>query len=119
MDGEEPLQRRVRTVIIGNCGELTGGVQLLPDAEVDDGWLDLVVVSPRGVAGWAAVTATVLTRSRYGHPIVQHFRCRRVELRAEKPLHVQLDGDPIGQARVLRAHLEERALVVRVPERVR
>jgi diacylglycerol kinase (ATP) len=116
MDDGEPLHRRVRSVIVGNCGELTGGVRLLPAAEVDDGWLDLVVLAPRGVAGWAAVTATVLTRSRYGHPIVERFRCRRVELRAAKPLHVQLDGDPVGQARVLRARVDEHALVVRVPE---
>jgi diacylglycerol kinase (ATP) len=113
LDGAEPVRRRLRSVIVGNCGELTGGVRLMPQARIDDGWLDVVVVAPRGVVGWLAVTGAVLTRSRWGHPVVEHFRCRRAEVTAEKPLHVQLDGDPAGQARVLRAEVDAAALVVR------
>jgi diacylglycerol kinase (ATP) len=114
LDDEEPIRRRLRSVIVGNCGELTGGVRLMPEAKIDDGWLDVVVVAPRGIVGWFAVTGAVLTRTRWGHPVVQHFRCRRIEVTAEKPLHVQLDGDPGGMARVLRAAVDPAALVVRV-----
>jgi diacylglycerol kinase (ATP) len=113
LDDGEALRRRLRSVIVGNCGELTGGVRLMPEARPDDGRLDVVVVAPRGVVGWMAVTGAVLTRSRWGHPVVEHFTCRRVEVRAEKPLHVQLDGDPAGMARVLRAEVQPAALVVR------
>ena len=77
----------------------------MPEARIDDGRLDVVVVAPRGVVGWMAVIGAVLTRSRWGHPVVEHFTCRRVEVSAEKPLHVQLDGDPAGMARVLRAEV--------------
>jgi diacylglycerol kinase (ATP) len=115
IDDRPPVTRRMRSVIVGNCGELTGGVRLLPDAQVDDGWLDVVVVSAGGVVGWAAVIGAVLTRSRRGHPVVEHFRCREIEIRAEAPNQVQLDGDPAGEARVLRARLEPLALSVRVP----
>src|SRR5919202_1915022 len=114
MDGEEPVRRRLRSVIVGNCGELTGGVRLMPEAKIDDGRLDVVVVAPRGVVGWVAVTGAVLTRSHWGHPVVEHFRCQHIEVTAEKPLHVQLDGDPAGLARVLRAAVDPGALVVRV-----
>ncbi len=117
LDGGPVLHRRIRTVIVGNCGELTGGLRLLPDALVDDGRLDVVVISPRGVVGWAAVTASVLSGSRWGHPVMQRFQCREVEIRAEKPLQMQLDGDPAGEARVLRARVDPRALVVRAPKR--
>ncbi len=112
-DDAEPVRRRLRSVIVGNCGELTGGVRLMPEARIDDGRLDVVVVAPRGVWGWMAVTGTVLTRSRRGHPVVEHFTCHRVEIRAERPLHVQLDGDPAGLARVLRAEVRAGALLVR------
>jgi diacylglycerol kinase family enzyme len=116
LDDEPPVRRRVRTVVVGNCGSLTGGIQLLPDARPDDGWLDVVAISPRGVVGWAAVTASVMSRMRRGHPLVERFRCRRVEIRAETPLHMQLDGDPAGQARVLRASVDPGALLVRAPQ---
>jgi len=113
LDGGPVLRRRVRSVVVGNCGELTGGVRLLPDARPDDGWLDLVVVSPRGVVGWAAVTMTVLTRHRRGHPVVEHFRCRSVEIRPERALPAQLDGDPIGSARALRVRVDEGVLAIK------
>ncbi len=112
LDGAPAKHRRVRSVLIGNCGELTGGLRLMPDALVDDGWLDVAVFAPRGIVGWGAVIATVLTRSHRGYPVVQHFRCRSVEIHAELPLHVQLDGDPVGRARVLRARVDPLALQV-------
>ena len=109
-----PLQqRRVRAVVVGNCGTLTAGIPLMPQAAVDDGWLDVVVVSPRTVLGWLGITATVLTRA--GHPAVEHVRCRSIDIRAERPLHVQLDGDSVGTARRLRASVDPLALLVRVP----
>lgn len=115
LDDGEPISRRVRTVIIGNCGELTGGFRLMPDAELDDGLLDVAVIAPATVVGWGAVVATVLSHYRRSHPIVEHFRCRTIEVRAESPLHVQLDGDVAGTARVLRATVDPLALRVRVP----
>ncbi len=112
LDDGPPVHRWVRSVLVGNCGELVGGVPLMPEAEVDDGWLDIAVVAPRGVVGWGAVVATVLTRSRRGHPVVQHLRCRSVEIRTEQPLHVQLDGDTVGTARALRVRVDPGALTV-------
>jgi len=115
------MHLRVRGVIIGNCGELTGGVQLMPEAEVDDGWLDIVVVAPRRVVQWGAVVVSVLSRvrprtvGRGRNPVVQHFRCRSLEIRAEKPLAIQLDGDPACEARVLRARVDHLGLGVRTP----
>ena len=76
--------------------------------------LDVVIVAPRGVGGWAAVAAAVLTRARRTNIMVQHLRCRRIEIRAERPLHIQLDGDPVGTGRALRASVDPSSLLVRV-----
>jgi diacylglycerol kinase (ATP) len=106
-------QRRVRAIVVGNLGMLQGGIQLMPGAVPDDGWLDVVVVSPRSIFGWLSVTGAVLARR--GHATVEHFRCRTIEVRAERPLHAQLDGDPAGVAQVLRATVDPLALLIRVP----
>jgi diacylglycerol kinase (ATP) len=109
-----PLQqRRVRAVVVGNLGMLQGGIQLMPGALPDDGWLDVVVVSPRFLLGWLSVTGAVITRR--GHATVEHFRCRTIEVRAERPLHAQLDGDPAGTAQMMRASVDPLALLIRVP----
>jgi diacylglycerol kinase (ATP) len=113
VDGGQPFQRRVRAVVIGNCGTLTAGIPLMPDAVVDDGWLDVVIVSPRTVLSWLTLSAKVIVRK--SHPAVEHARCRSVRIRAERPLQIQLDGDTIGAGRELAAEIDPLALVIRVP----
>ena len=39
VDDSEEFSRRTRTVVIGNCGKLLGGLILMPEAEVADGKL--------------------------------------------------------------------------------
>ncbi|GAB3598044.1 diacylglycerol kinase family protein [Angustibacter peucedani] len=111
-DGPEAT-RRVRTVLVGNCGTLTGGIQLLPEAEVDDGWLDAVTLSPKGIASWASVAARVIAGR--GHHRVERVRCKEFSVRVDRPTEAQLDGDVVGKVRALRARVEPGVLVVRVP----
>ncbi len=114
--GDDPtLSRRVQSVLIGNCGKLTGGLVLMPDAEVDDGQLDSVVLSPKGVVGWVAVAGRVITRRRAGHERVEHHRSTDVRVEADRMVEVQLDGDSVGAAREITASVDPLALTVRVP----
>jgi diacylglycerol kinase family enzyme len=115
IDDEEIVTRRVRTIVIGNCGKLLGGVVLMPDAELDDGILDVVSIAPTGVVGWAAVFGRVITRQRKGHKRVEHWRGKSMRFRAEQPLEAQLDGDPTGEATRLDVRVDPGALLVRVP----
>ena len=114
-DGRHVVHRRVRSIIIGNVGRLQGGVELLPDATVDDGSLDAVLLSPKGLVGWAAVVAGILTKNRFGHRRVEHFQCRsmQVDLSGAHEEEVQLDGDPIGPARSLTVTVLPKSLIVR------
>jgi diacylglycerol kinase (ATP) len=111
-DSGPPVVRRVRTVIVGNCGRLTGGIVLIPDAEIDDGWLDVVALSPRGVVSWASMATRVLSRREDRR--VGRRRCREVLVRCDPPQQGQLDGDPVGMVRAIRARIDRGALVVRV-----
>jgi diacylglycerol kinase (ATP) len=116
VDGGPVLERRVRTVVVGNCGRLTGGLVLMPDAEVDDGWLDVVSIAPQGLGGWLGVALRVLSQRRRGHPRVEHFRATTVDLTTESPEQVQVDGDPVGTATAVRMQVQPGALLLRVPQ---
>lgn len=113
-DDEPSYQRRVQTVLVGNCGKLTGGIVLLPEAVLDDGWLDAVTLSPTGLVGWATVAARVIHRT--GHPKIDHIRCHELRVGAERPQEGQLDGDTVGQVRGMRTRVDPGALLVRMPE---
>ncbi len=114
VDGRIGPPRRVRTVVIGNCGKLLAGLVLMPTAKMDDGLLDVVSIGPKGILGWLAVTARVLARRRRGHRIVQHWQGRTIILSTDTPQQAQLDGDLMGEVRGLRLRVDPGALLVRV-----
>jgi undecaprenyl-diphosphatase len=115
LDGDEPLARRARCVVVGNAGLLPGGFTLLPQARLDDGLLDVGILAPAGPAGWLRVAHRVLTGSgRGGRPLERHQACR-VEISAETELPREVDGEVITPGRSLTVTLLRRALTVRVP----
>lgn len=124
LDDRPPTAVRLRSLLVGNCGRLPGGLTLLPDAVLDDGWLDVAAIDTRGgVAGWAQLFGEVVLQgvgvraelpARIGR--IDHARARRVLVRVSTPEHVQVDGDVIGTARALSARIQAGGLVVRVPQ---
>lgn len=111
---DEPLgRRRVRAIIVGNCGKLVGGLVLMPDARVDDGLLDAVSIAPQGVVGWGNVATAVVTRDRRGHRTFERFRGARISATAAQPLPAEIDGDPVGQAQSFETWVESGALRLR------
>ncbi len=114
LDAEPGFQRRSRAVIIGNCGRLLGGLVLMPDAQVDDGRLDVVIASPKGFVGWAPVIARALTRRRKGHPTLDHKVCERIWVTTDRLLPVQVDGDVVARSSDVTARVLPAALTVRV-----
>jgi diacylglycerol kinase family enzyme len=108
------LSQHAKTVVVGNCGTLTGGIELLPGARLDDGRLDAVLVAPRGLVGWGAVLADVVTRHRRGHGMLRQITSREVDIRTDRPVQAQLDGDAIGECTRVRISVLPRALTVRV-----
>ncbi|MCA0251264.1 MAG: diacylglycerol kinase family lipid kinase [Actinobacteria bacterium] len=113
--GQRAFSQHAATVMIGNCGELTAGVRLMPDARVDDGLLDVAVVSPRSLGSWFAVGAYILTRHRFGHSAIAHLRGPEVGIVAAEPIDAQLDGDGVGRVTAVTCSVRPGALTVRVP----
>ena len=115
IDGGEPMQRRVRSVVVGNVGKLQGGIPLLPDAHPGDGQLDVVVIAPRNVLDWARVGSRVVRRADVPDRKMERFRARHVVIEASHRQPRQLDGDVIEDSRTMDITIEEKALQVRVP----
>lgn len=115
VDGGPPVTRRANTIVVGNVGTLTAGIPLLPDARIDDGVLDVVVVAPRRFLGWITVVARVLSRHRGTDEVLDRFTGRSVVIRSERPTARQLDGDSLPVGHEIHAENEHGVLLVRVP----
>jgi diacylglycerol kinase family enzyme len=114
LDGA-PLACEARSVVAGNAGLLPGGFVLLPDARLDDGRLDVGVLAPSSPLGWGRVAYRVLTGSRREDTQLRRYRARRVEIRADRELPRQVDGEVIAPGRALSVSVLPGALLVRVP----
>jgi diacylglycerol kinase (ATP) len=110
----DTVNRHARTVVVGNCGTLQGGIELMPDAKIDDGILDTVVVAPKGALGWLSVVSDVVTRHRAGHRRLDRLRAREFTVTAGHPVEAEIDGDPIGEHVSLGIRVLPDSLVVRV-----
>ena len=63
LDGGPPFTRRARSVLVGNVGELRGGLRLLPGARPDDGLLDVAVLMPPRRRSWLPLAWSLLRHS--------------------------------------------------------
>jgi len=115
VDGGEPTKHRARTVVVGNVGYLQAGMPLLPDATIDDGVLDVVLLHPRRFLSWIPLAIRVLTRQSRTDETINRFTGRSVVVRAAHDVPRQLDGDSIGPGRELRMECVHGRLLVRVP----
>ncbi|WP_448070642.1 diacylglycerol/lipid kinase family protein [Georgenia yuyongxinii] len=113
-----------RTILFANVGRLPGGVVLFPDAQLDDGWLDIAAIDTRGgIIGWADLLRKVTMQGvgirkdllPYSTGSISFRRSHEVVVRTEEPEHVQVDGDLVGFATTIYARVEKGGLVVRTP----
>lgn len=115
VDGAAFTRHRARTVVIGNVGYLQAGMPLIPDAAIDDGELDVVLLYPRRFLSWLPLAARVLTKDKRTDATITRMRGRSVVVRTPSAAPRQLDGDLIAPGRELRAECVHGRLLVRVP----
>jgi len=113
--GGDPQAQHARSVIIGNCGSLQGNVELMPEAKLDDGILDGVILAPKGAFGWGAVAADLASRHRRGHRQIVRLTSTSIRVTTgADAVETQIDGDPKGEQHGLSTRVLPKALVVRV-----
>lgn len=129
LDDSHTKHAILHTLIIGNCGSLPANVLLLPDAKVDDGLFDLMLLRPGGPFGWLSVWFKVawfnriLRRTTPSTPISElssdrHLRYhtgKELIVRMSRPETIELDGDIFGKASAFKVWIEPGSLSIRVP----
>jgi diacylglycerol kinase (ATP) len=98
MDGAS-WSGRALFVAVANATSYGAGVRIAPQAEMDDGLLDVVIVGDVGLLRLVEAIPIVLTTGALREfPEVKRYRCRRVALRADRAARVHGDGEALGVA---------------------
>jgi|tagenome__1003787_1003787.scaffolds.fasta_scaffold20988226_4 undecaprenyl-diphosphatase len=116
LDNAPPLTRRARSVLVGNVGELRGGLRLLPGARPDDGLLDVAVLMPPRRRSWLPLAWSLLLH-RPAAPLMETFQAKHVTISSNQEHPRELDGDLIEPSSTLTAAVCPAALWMCVPEK--
>ncbi len=97
LDGAPARSFTGYSVAFANSKAYGGGMYLAPDAELDDGLLDVVVTQQVGKLRFLTQLPKVFKGTHVRNPEVEVLRARRVAVRADRPFTVYADGDPIAE----------------------
>lgn len=95
VDDREPVTLPVSFFAVCNSRLVGGGRLIAPSALVDDGELDVVVVSASKRVALAALLAKVSSGEHVDDERVEYLRARTVVVRSKTPFKVNTDGEVI------------------------
>lgn len=92
---EKVLDVEAMLIAIGNGRSYGGGMQVCPDASLQDGLFDIMILHPISKLEFIKVFPTVYKGSHIEHPEVEVIRAKRI--RIESSAVAYADGERIGQ----------------------
>jgi diacylglycerol kinase (ATP) len=129
LDGGSTKSVRAHTVIVGNTGTLTANVLLLPEAVIDDGQFEVLMLRPEGFVHWLQIIVKVLwengvlRRTPLGRRMMtkevdalNYVKGRQITAKLSRAEEIELDGDGFGTAIAFKARVLPGGLRVRVPQ---
>jgi hypothetical protein len=92
-----PWEGRVAQVIVGNTRRYGGFTRLTPDAYVDDGQLDVCLVTAGSVLDTGRQVGALLFEQRPSGATAETYRVGHITIEAPGPIPLQLDGSAVHQ----------------------
>jgi YegS/Rv2252/BmrU family lipid kinase len=102
------------SIAVGNSKAYGGGMMVLPDAELDDGRLDVLVSKQAGKLTFLRGVFQTFKAAHVDSPHAEFLRGEVVEVASDRPFVIYADGDPIG-ATPATLRVQPRCLRVIVP----
>jgi diacylglycerol kinase family enzyme len=105
-------------ILLGNVGDLFGGIEVFEDAQPDDGLLDLGVVTAEGRVAMARTVLRTAVGSSHKSPFVRVTKARSVKVKLDRKVRYELDGGDRSKVASFRVDVDPGAVTVCVPRRV-
>lgn len=89
------FEGKVMFIVVNNLPRFGGGMRIAPDASIDDGLLDLVIVKEIPKSTLLSVFPKVYNGRHVGHPAVQIHRTTRAEITIDRTMTMFGGGEPL------------------------
>jgi diacylglycerol kinase (ATP) len=96
-DGE--FEGKVMFTVVNNLPRFGGGMRIAPDARIDDGLLDLVIVKEVPKPVLLSIFPKVYNGKHVSHPAVRIVRTRRAEITIDRTMTLYGGGEPLREVR--------------------
>lgn len=93
VDDEGSFEGRAMFVVISNCPRFGGGMMVAPQAEVNDGYLDVTIVKKVSRLELLRVFPKVYRGAHLDHPAIISHRTRTVEIQLDRRQAMFGDGE--------------------------
>ena len=115
------------SLLVGNVGWLPGLISMMPDAQMDDGKLDIAAIGPRKIWNWVDFFSRITWQNLVVRPLalgrrwmdekanvktLENLSSPRIRIKPHNPAAMQLDGDPVGEIIEVDFSLRTKALKV-------
>jgi YegS/Rv2252/BmrU family lipid kinase len=117
IDGKLWFKGKASCVLLGQMGTLATGIRAFPDAQPDDGLLEVGVVTAKNALEWARVLSRLVARDAKNSPLTQMGRGSTVNIRLDRPTTFELDGGARKAKKKFRASVDRGAITVCVPKK--
>src|SRR4051812_9931479 len=97
-DGGE-FEGKVMFAVVNNLPRFGGGMRIAPDALIDDGLLDLVIVKEIPKSTLLSVFPKVYNGKHVGHPAVRMARTTRAEITLDRTMMMYGGGEPLREVK--------------------
>ena len=96
LDNAESLTLSLYDVVIANGRYVGSGTQIAPDASIDDGLLDIVLIPKRSPAELAVLAARVALGNHLSSPAIVFRRAAKITVNSRPRMWFNVDGELVG-----------------------
>lgn len=98
LNGAERLQVATYNIVISNGRYVAAGIPVAPQAEVDDGLLDVMIAPATTIPKLAILVPKVLLGQHLNDDLLIFRRATRIEIESDPPMAFNVDGELLGEA---------------------
>jgi diacylglycerol kinase family enzyme len=101
--GDKTEKAKVLSIVVANGGYFGGGMHIAPQARLNDGLLDIVIIGNIGKIELLKAFPRVYKGTHLTHPKIRLEKGIQINIRSDRKFLLHADGELLGEGRFLSA----------------